>query len=221
MAEFVGTHILLRQEWTETPPDISYRFVVSLRTLRAAHAASGAFQRKKMSWWQRPFASFGITILRLIIGSLLVALYAWLSLQPARIVDSALGATPHSEFLPIMAFLAFFIGFVVVGRIALLRLARLPLKRLHSAFYADNEFLLEGRKSHLWFDEQSAGAIRRWSTIERIIEFEDGMWLFLRRRRTFAGLPGLLISKDSLPNSCAWSELRMYLSERIEEGAKP
>jgi hypothetical protein len=218
MLDFSDTHKLLREEWVETPPDVSYRFVVSLRTLRAAEAASRAFQRrKKISWWRRAVASFVPTILRFVVGSLLLALYAWLSLQPARIVDRALGTTPHSELLPIITFLVSFVGLLVVGRIALLRFARLPIERLHGEFFADNEFLLEGRKSHLWFDEQSAGSIRRWSTFEQILEFEDGMWLFQRRRRTFAGLRGLLISKDSLPGSCAWNELRMYLSQRIEE----
>jgi hypothetical protein len=220
MAESSGVHAPLRQEWAETLPDVSYRFVVSLRTLRAADAASRAFQRKKMNWWRRAIASFVLTILRLIVGALLMALYAWLSLQPAHIVDGALGATPHSALLPIIIFMIFFMGFFAGGRIAFRHLAKYPLDRFYGEFYADNEFLLEGRKTHLWFDEQSAGAIRRWATFERILEFDDGMWLFLRRRRTFAGLRGLLISKDSLPDSCEWHELRMYLSQRIEEGSR-
>ncbi len=216
MAEFADTHVTLRQEWAETPADVSYRFVVSLGTLRAANAAFRAFQQKKMSRWQRAIASFGVTILRVIIGLPLVALYAWLSLQPARIVDGVLSATPHSALLPNTTFFVFFIGLLVGSRIAFRRLAKRSLDRLYGEFYADSEFLLEGRKTHLWFDEQSAGAIRRWSTFERILEFEDGMWLLLRRRTTFAGLRGLLISKDSLPNSCSWNELRTYLSQRID-----
>ena len=53
-----------------------------------------------------------------------------------------------------------------------------------------------------------------------LVEFDEGMWLLLRRSTTFAGLRGILISKDSLPGSCAWSELKVYLSQRIEEGAE-
>ena len=44
------------------------------------------------------------------------------------------------------------------------------------------------------------------------------MWLFLRRGTTFAGLRGILISKESLPGSCSWSELKVYLRQRIDEG---
>jgi hypothetical protein len=119
-----------------------------------------------------------------------------------------------------VTFLIAFLGLVVGFRIAMRRLAKLSFDRLYREFYSDNEFLLEGRRSHLWFDEQSAGAIRRWSSFERLVEFEEGMWLLLRRRRTFAGLRGILISKDSLPNSCSWSELQMYLRQRIEEAAR-
>lgn len=79
---------------------------------------------------------------------------------------------------------------------------------------------MEGWKSHLWFDERSAGVIRRWSTFQQVVEFDEGMWLFLRRSTTFAGLRGILISKESLPGSCAWPELRMYLRQRIDEGAE-
>ena len=93
---------------------------------------------------------------------------------------------------------------------------RLSFQRFYREFYSDNEFLLEGPKSHLWFDEQSDGAIRRLATFEQLVEFEEGMCLFLRRRTIFAGLRGILISKNSPPGSCAWSELQMYLSQRIE-----
>jgi hypothetical protein len=137
LQEFSDTHKPLRQEWVETPPDVSYRFVVSLHTLRAANAASQAFRRKKkMSWSRRLVASFVLLTLRLIVGSLLLALYAWISFQPARIVDQALGTTSHSELLSFITFLVFFIGLLVGGRIALLRLARLPIERLHGEFSA-------------------------------------------------------------------------------------
>jgi hypothetical protein len=94
------------------------------------------------------------------------------------------------------------------------------LQQLYREFYSGNEFLLEGRKSHLWFEERSAGAIRQWSTFESLVEFDEGMWLFLRRSTTFAGLRGILISTESLPGSFAWSELKAYLSQRIGEGAR-
>ena len=115
-------------------------------------------------------------------------LVAWLSFQTARLFDVTL--------LRIIAFLVAFVGLTaglgILGR----RLSKLPLQQLYREFYSGNEFLLEGRKSHLWFEERSAGAIRQWSTFESLVEFDEGMWLFLRRRRTFANLRGILISKD-------------------------
>jgi ABC-type bacteriocin/lantibiotic exporter with double-glycine peptidase domain len=220
MVEFSGTHNLLRQEGAETPPDVSYRFVVSPGTLRAAEAAARAFRQKRKSWWQRAIAAFLHSMLRVILGALISVLLVWLSLQPVFIIDHALDATQRSPLLPIAIFLVAFIGLLAGFRFAIRRLVRLHLDRIYREFYSDNEFLVEGRKSHLWFDERSAGAIRRWSTFEKIVEFEEGMWLFLRRGRTFADLRGILISKNSLPNSCAWNELQTYLSQRLAEGAK-
>jgi hypothetical protein len=162
-------------------------------------------------------------ILRLIVGALVVALLVWLSLQPALLVDRTLDATQRlgsGAALPVITFLVIFASLLVGFRIAVRRMVKSPLHRLYREFYADNEFLLEGRKSHLWFDEQSAGAIRRWSTFAQLVEFEEGMWLFLRRRTTFAGQRGILITKDSLPGSCTWDELKEYVRQRIEEGAK-
>jgi len=118
-----------------------------------------------------------------------------------------------------MAFLVIFLGLAAGFRSVMRRLAKFASRSLYREFYADVEFLVEGRKSHLWFDERSAGAIRRWSTFEQVVEFEEGMWLFLRRRTTYAGQRGILISKESLPGSCSWSDLQMYVRQRIEEGA--
>jgi ABC-type bacteriocin/lantibiotic exporter with double-glycine peptidase domain len=216
VAELSGTHNLLRQEWAETLPEVSYRFVVSPGTMRAAEAAARAFHQKKKSWWQRAIVGFLHSVLRVALGSLVMVLLVWLSLQPAFIVDRALDTTQRSPLLPITIFLVAFAGLLAGFRFAIRRLVRLRLDRFYREFYSDNEFLLEGRKSHLWFDERSAGAIRRWSTFEKLVEFDEGMWLFLRQRTTFAGLRGILISKDSLPNSCTWSELQTYLRQRLE-----
>jgi hypothetical protein len=97
------------------------------------------------------------------------------------------------------------------------RLQKKQLWRSYQEVYVDNEFLLEGRRSHLWFDDRCVGAVRHWSTVDRVVEFEDGIWLFLRKR----GLSreAYLISKESLPGSCPWDELKAYLGDRIAEGA--
>jgi hypothetical protein len=222
MADSSGAHKPLRREWAETPADVSYRFVVSPGTLRAAEAVARASLQKRKNQWQREIALLVRYILRLVVGALVIALFGWLSWLLALVVDRALETTQRfgsGALPPIVTFLVTFLGLLVGFRIAIRRWARLSFHRFYCEFYSNNEFLLEGRKSHLWFDEQSAGAIRRWSTFERVVEFEEGMWLFLRRRTTFAGLRGILISKDSLPNSCTWSELQMYLSQRIHEGA--
>jgi len=162
-------------------------------------------------------------IVRFIVGVLLIALFGWLSFQVMLVVDSALDVTQRfgtGRLLPIVTFVVTFVGLAAGLPIGIRRLVTSSFERLYREYYFDNEFLVEGRKSHLWFDEQSAGAIRRWSTFERLVEFEEGMWLFLRRRTTFAGQRGILISKESLPGSCTWSELKEYLAQRIEEGAK-
>ena len=205
-------HQSLRQEWAETPPDVSYRFVVSQETLRAADAVVSAVRKKKARRWKRALGFLTSSVLYYMVMTGYVVLVAWLSFQAARLFDVTL--------LRIMAFVVAFVGLTAglgfFGR----RASKLPLQRLYREFFSDNEFLLEGRKSHLWFEERSAGAIRQWSTFESLVEFDEGMWLFLRRRMTFAGLRGILISKESLPGSCAWSELKVYLSQRIEEGAE-
>jgi hypothetical protein len=216
-----GAHKSLRQEWIETPPDVSYRFVVSLDTARAGDSVVRTLLQQKQSWWQRAVALFMRDLLRLVMGALLVALLGWFSFHLALVVDHALDATRRLQsvaFLPILTLLMF-LSLLAVVHIVARRLARSAFQRFYRDFYFDNEFLLEGRESYLWFEEQSAGAIRRWSTFEQLVEFDEGMWLFLRRRTTYAGYRGILISKESLPGSCPWDELKEYLRQRIEQGA--
>jgi hypothetical protein len=223
MEESSGAHKQLRQEWVETPPDVSYRFVVSPGTLRAAEPVARAVSLKKRSWRQRAMALFVKYVLGSVVGAPVIVLFGWLALQPAIVVYRALDVTQRpasAVLLAIATFLATFLGLFGGVLIVSRYLIKLSFQRFYREFYADNEFVLEGRQSHLWFDEQSAGAIRRWSTFEQLVEFDEGMWLFLRRRRTFAGLRGILISKESLPNSCNWNELQTYLTRRIEEAAR-
>ena len=121
MAQSSGAHEPLRQEWIETPPDVSYRFVVSLGTLQAAQSVAQAVLRKQGSWWQRALASFMRDILRLIVGAFVIALLGWLSLQPARVVDRALDETQRlgtGALLPIVTFLVTFVGLFGVYRLA-------------------------------------------------------------------------------------------------------
>jgi hypothetical protein len=210
MPESSGTHKPLRQEWAETPPDLSYRFVVSPGTLHVAGTVASAVIKKRRSRRERALGFLMSLVLYYFVMTLWVLLVSWLSIQAALLFSSTL--------LRIVAFLVTFLGLIAGVRIAGRRLSRLSAQRLYREFYSDNEFLLEGRKSHLWFDERSAGAIRQWSTFEQVVEFEEGMWLFLRRGTTFAGLRGILISKESLPGSCSWSELKVYLRQRIDEG---
>jgi hypothetical protein len=210
MPESSGTHKPLRQEWAETPPDVSYRFVVSPGTLHVAGTVASAVIKKRRSRRERALGFLMSLVLYYFVMTLWVLLVSWLSIQAALLFSSTL--------LRIVAFLVTFLGLIAGVRIAGRRLSRLSAQRLYREFYSDNEFLLEGRKSHLWFDERSAGAIRQWSTFEQVVEFEEGMWLFLRRGTTFAGLRGILISKESLPGSCSWSELKVYLRQRIDEG---
>jgi hypothetical protein len=212
MPESSGMHKSLRQEWAETPPDVSYRFVVSSGTMQAAGTVASAVIKKRRSRWEHALAFLMSLVLYYFVMTLWVLLVSWLSIQAALLFSSTL--------LRIVAFLVTFLGLIASVRLAVRSLSRLSGQRVYREFYSDNEFLLEGRKSHLWFDERSAGAIRQWSTFEQLVEFEEGMWLFLRRGTTFAGLRGILISKESLPNSCSWSELQGYLQQRIEEGAR-
>jgi hypothetical protein len=212
MSETSDTHKTLRQEWAETPPDVSYRFVISPGTMQAAGTVASAVIKKRKTRLERALAFLMSQVLYYFVMMLWILMVSWLSVQAALLFSN----TP----LRIVAFLVTFSGLIAGVRIAVRRLSRLSAQRLYREFYFDNEFLLEGRKSHLWFDERSAGAIRRWSTFEQVVEFEEGMWLFLRRGTTFAGLRGILISKESLPNSCSWSELQEYLRQRIEDGAK-
>jgi hypothetical protein len=71
MAELPGAHESLRKEGAETPPDVSYRFVVSFGTCQAASAAWQAATRKKTRW-ARTRAFLVRHIGRLILGLLLL-----------------------------------------------------------------------------------------------------------------------------------------------------
>jgi len=42
------------------------------------------------------------------------------------------------------------------------------------------------------------------------------MWLLLRYGPRASLYDGLIISRDSLPGSCTWDELRAYLKQQIE-----
>jgi hypothetical protein len=220
MSEPSGAHQSIRNEWVETPPDVSYRFVVNLATLRAADAVARAVRRTKKRWWQRGLGFLMQDLVRFVVGGVIMVFFGWIAVQAALVVMDTTEQFGVRAVLPTVIFLIVFLGLLAGFRYAVRRWASLSLQRFHREFFADNEFLLEGRPSHLWFDEQSSGALRRWSTFEQPVEFQGGMWLFLRRRTTFAGLRGILISRDSLPNSCTWSELQTYLRRRIEEGAK-
>src|SRR5262245_43328624 len=211
MPESAQVHQSLRREWAETPPDVSYRFVVSRETLQAGQAVAAAVRRKKGRWWQRALASVTSSVLYYVCMAGYVVLVAWLSFQGARLFD----ATALRIIAFLVAFVALTAGVRTLGR----RASKSSFQQLHREFYSGNDFLLEGRPSHLWFEERSAGAIRRWSTFESLVEFDEGMWLFLRRSTTFAGLRGILISKHSLPGSCPWSELTAYLRQRIAAAA--
>src|SRR5215467_13170449 len=179
-------HEELRQEWREEPPDISYRFVVSLGTLRSAYSVLEAVRKKKIALWKRALI-FTISLILKLIGSvLLVALAAWPAFELARLVDREFSA--DMPFLTAISFLVVFLAIFSASCVGLRRLGKLPSQQLYREYFADNVFLMEARKSHVWFDERSAGAIRRWSTFEQFVEFDEGMWLVLRRRTTFAGL---------------------------------
>jgi hypothetical protein len=221
MSGFYGVHNQLRQEWMETPPDLSYQFVVSFDTLRAAGVAYSATFKKKMRWWARALRYFVVLILKSAFAILIVGLMLWLPYQASVLVDRLSDATQRlggNAIVSVITFLitlvALSIGLRIVGR----RLNKRPTAHYHE-FYAGNEFIVEARKSHLWFAERSAGAIRRWSTFEQVVEFEEGMWLLLRRSTTFAALRGLLIARESLPGSCDWNDLKAYVRQRIEEAA--
>jgi hypothetical protein len=142
-------------------------------------------------------------------------------LRLATFVYDAVAATQSTLIAGLFALAVTFItwlGLLFFGRLAIPWLNRKALRRSHQELYFDSEFVLEGRTSHLWFDDRFVGAIRHWSTVDRIIEFEQGMWLMLHKR----GLSreGYLISKESLPGSCAWDEFKAYVDARIAEGAR-
>ncbi len=203
----------LLQEWADSPPDVSYRFVVSPGTLRAAEAVAAAFLMKRRNRWRRAIAFVMSLAGYYLVWTLYIVFVSWLSIQAALLFSNTL--------LRILAFLITFLGLTAGLRLLPRRFFELPFRRRYLEFYSDNEFLLECRRSHLWFEERSAGAIRRWSAFEQVLEFEEGMWLFLRRGKAFGNLRGILVSKESLPNSCSWGELRAYIQQRIHEVQNP
>jgi hypothetical protein len=211
-------HKHLRLEWGETPPDLAYRFVVSFDALQAANVAERASPKRKMRRWERAPRYVFAFILK-------YALYWGVALGipylVAILVDRLFNATERlggNAIVGVMTFLATFAAISISGRI-LIRRTKAQATAYYREFFGGNEFLLEVRKSHLWFAERSAGAIRRWSTFEAVVEFEQGMWLFLRRATTFASRRGLLITRESLPGSCDWKDLSAYVRERIQEAA--
>ena len=121
MAQTSSAHEPLRQEWAETPPDVSYRFVVSLATLRAADAVVRArLQKKPNGRWRRAMAFFMRDMLRMVIGALVLALLAWLALQPALMVHGALDESKRlgsGAVLPVATFLVVFLGLFAGCRI--------------------------------------------------------------------------------------------------------
>jgi hypothetical protein len=219
MTTSAGAHQLLRREVAETPPDMSYRFVVSFATDLAARAAWHAATAKKAGW--RRAAAFRLRrAVRLAWG---VALMFFLFGLGAWIYDGLMSiqAPAIAGSVAVAVCLAGIIGFpALVIRRALARALARMRREFHAEFFADNVFLVEGRKSCLWYDERTVGAVRRWSTFARVVEFDDGLWLIVRRGRMFAGLSGFLISKEGLPGSCNWEEFKGYVNERIAEASK-
>ena len=214
MAESGAHGSLRKQGAAETRPDVSYRFVVSFSTHQAASVAWQTTTRKKR---RGPVTSFLARYVAQPIGALL---YALLCLKLATVVYHAVAAVQPAPIAGLMATVTFFgltVGLALAGGLLVPRLQKKQLWRSYQEVYVDNEFLLEGRRSHLWFDDRCVGAVRHWSTVDRVVEFEDGIWLFLRKR----GLSreAYLISKESLPGSCPWDELKAYLGDRIAEGA--
>jgi hypothetical protein len=112
----------------------------------------------------------------------------------------------------LIAYLGVLITIVAGGRLS----AKLRFKRLHREQFSGTEFLLQGRKSCTWFEHQHIGAIRRWSKYRQVVEFDGGMWQLLRYGPRASLYDGLIISRDSLPGSCTWDELRAYLKQQIE-----
>jgi hypothetical protein len=200
-------HQPLRQAWVETAPDISYRFVVSRDTLRAAVAMDEAIRLVATSRWERAIRLF----LQLTIVASVAISIMWLSSLGYWAAHPMLGA--------VATFVVLYLVLLAVLKWTVQPLARFSLDRSYREHYAGNEFCLEGRDDFVWFEDQSAGAIRRWSTFEHVFEFEGGMWLMLRRSTTFAGYRGLLISRESLPGSCDCNDLHAYLRQRIARHA--
>jgi hypothetical protein len=72
-------HKTLLQEWAESPPDVSYRFVVSPGTLRAAEAVASAILMKRRSRWHRALAFLMSLAGYYLEWTLYIVLVSWLS----------------------------------------------------------------------------------------------------------------------------------------------
>src|SRR6266581_7442021 len=126
MRESSDEHTSLRQEWAETPPDVSYRFVVSRRSLRAAQAVASAARKKKEGRWKRALAFLSLLVAYYIIMTSYVMLVAWLSFRAALLLDVTV--------LRIVAFLVTFFGLNAGFRILFQRLSNY----LSSGFIANS-----------------------------------------------------------------------------------
>jgi hypothetical protein len=100
-------HQSLRQEWAETPPDVSYRFVVSQETLQAAETVVSAVRKKKRRRWKRALGFLTSSVLYYMVMTAFAVLLAWLSFEAARLFDVTL--------LRIIAFLVVFWGSSLVA----------------------------------------------------------------------------------------------------------
>jgi hypothetical protein len=220
MQDSSGVHEQYRRELREVAPDVSYGFVVDSRTAQASLRVLSAVAKRRRTFSERVLFGLLSWTSIVILGVLGLGASLWLSIQSAQFVDRQFGPDAHfsnNNFLPMVTFLVVFVVTYSLILIGLRRLAKLSARGQYQYLYEDNVFLLEGRKSHLWLDERSAGAIRRWSAFDELVEFNEGIWLILRRRAKFVPVWAVLIGKDSLPGSCKWSELRDYLWQRIEE----
>lgn len=219
MTDTSGAHGSLRKEGAETPPDVSYRFVVSLGTFQAASAAWQASKAKKR---HRPVvAFFARHVGRLLFGMLLLFFCFMVAVAVFHVV-AAFQPRHIAGIVATITVVATIVGLVIATRILIPRWQKRQLWRSHQELCFENETLLEGRKSHLWYDDQYSAAVRPWSAFDRIVEFDEGMWLVLRQRTKFGPLRGsYVISKESLPGSCSWDEFKAYVEARLTERASP
>lgn len=210
--------------WAEaagTPPDVVYRFVVSRDTLEAGDAAFRETLQKGGSWRRRLRSEVFGSLGRLFVDVPLALLIAYGVLQLAILVYRAVDVTQRpatAVLLAVATFLATY-GAIMRGFVVAIRyIGRRSRRRHYLEYYADNTFAAEGRRSHLWVEEQGAGGIFCWSTFDSLVEFEGGLWLRIRPRiRGFVSRRAILFGTESLPGSCSWDEFRAYAGARIGE----